>query len=196
MPICIQIQPWHVRPVIDSGQCVAEFSQLCRWGQGCSAWSSAAFDRVNHSGLIYKLKSVGVSSPVLSVLEQFLSNRRHRVCVDGGVSGWSDVVSGVPQGSVLGPILYVLYTSDLSHVVDSQVYCYADNTTLVAPVQHPSLRAAVGDVLNDDLAKIVYCCERWDMKLNPRKSKSLLVSGSRSELSPSSPLLCCFDQIQ
>ena len=137
---------------------------------------SAAFDRVNHSGLIYKLKSVGVGCPVLSVQEQFLSSRRHRVCVDGGVSGWSDVVSGVPQGSVLGPILFVMYTFDLSHVVDSQVYCYADDTTLVAPVQRPSLRAAVGDGLNDDLAKVVDWCERWDMKLNPRKSKSLLVS--------------------
>ena len=67
---------------------------------------SAAFDRINLSGLIYKLKSVGVGSPVLSVLEQVLSSRRHRVCVGGGVSGWSDVVSGVPQGSVLAPMAY------------------------------------------------------------------------------------------
>ena len=63
---------------------------------------SAAFDCVNHFGLIYKMKSVGVGGPVLSALEQFLSSRRHTVCVDCGVSGWSDVVSGVPQGSVLG----------------------------------------------------------------------------------------------
>ena len=156
----------------------------------------AAFDRVNHSGLIYKLKSVGVGGPVLSVLEQFLSNRRHRVCVGGGVSGWSDVVSGVPQGRILGPILFVLYTSDLSHIVDSQVYCYADDTTLVAPVQRPSLRTAVGDVLNDDLAKVVDWCERWDMKLNPRKSKSLLVSRSRSELPPHPLIYADGDQIQ
>ena len=105
---------------------------------------SAAFDLVNHSGLIYKLKGVGVGGPVLSVLEQFPSSRRHRVCVDGGVSVWSDVVSGAPLGSVLGSILFVLYTSDLSHVVDSQVYCYADDTTLVAPVQRPSQRLLLG----------------------------------------------------
>ena len=104
-------------------------------------------------------------------------------------------MSGVPQGSVLGPILFVLYTSDLSHVVDSQVYCYADDTTLVAPVQRPSLSAAVGDVLNDDLAKVVDWCERWDMKLNPRKSKSLLVSRSRSELPPHPLLYADGDQI-
>ena len=139
---------------------------------------------------------MGVGYPVLSVLEQFLSSRRHRVCVDGGVSGWSDVVSGVPQGSVLGPTLFVLYSSDLSHVVDSQVYCNADDTTLVAPVQRPSLRAAVGDVLNDDLAKVVDWCERWYMKLNPRKSKSLLVSRSRSELPPHPLLYADGDQIQ
>ena len=88
-------------------------------------------------------------------------------------------MSGVPKGSVLGPILFVLYTSDLSHVVDSQVYCYADDTTLVA---------AVGDVLNDDLSKVVDWCERWDMNLNPCNSKSLLVSRLRSELPPH-PLL-------
>ena len=87
---------------------------------------------------------MGVGCPGLSVLEQFLSSRRHRVCVNSGVSGWSDVVSGVPQGSVFGPILFVLCTSDLSHVVDSQVHCYADDATLVAPVQRPSLRAALG----------------------------------------------------
>ena len=106
---------------------------------------SAEFDRVNHSGLIYMLKILGVFGPVLSVLEQFLSSRRHRVCVNGGVSGWSHVVSGVLQGSVLEPILFVLYTSDLSHVVDSQVCCCcSDDTTVVAPVQRSSLRATVG----------------------------------------------------
>ena len=105
-------------------------------------------------------------------------------------------VSGVPQGSVLGPILFVLCTSDLSHVVDSQVYYYADDTTLVAPVQHPSLRDAVGDVLNEELTKVVDWCERWDMKLNPRKSKSFLVSRSRSELPPHPFLYANGDQIQ
>ena len=109
--------------------------------------------------------------------------------MDGGVSGWSDVVSGVPQGSGLWPILSVLYTSDLPHVVDSQVYCYADDTTLVAPVQRPTLRAGVGDVLNDDLAKVVDWCERWDMKRN------LLVSRSRSEFPPHPLLYTDGDQI-
>ena len=93
----------------------------------------------------------------------------------------------------------MLYTFDLSRVIDSQVYCYADDTTLVAPVQLPPLRAAVGDVLNDDLAKVVDWCEQWDMKLNPKKSKFLLVSRSRSELPelPPHPLLNTDgDQIQ
>ena len=128
----------------------------------------AAFDRVNHSGLIYKLKSV--------------DGRMLRLVYLREVS-W-------------GLFFCVLYTSDLSHVVDSQVYCYSDDTTLVAPVQRPSLRAAVGDVLNDDLAKVVDWCERWDMKLNQRKSKSLLVSRSRSELPPHPLLYADGDQIQ
>ena len=100
------------------------------------------------------------------------------------------------DGRILGPILFVLYTSDLSHVVESQVYCYTDDITLVAHVQRTSLRTAAGDVLNDDLPKVVDWCERWDMKLNPRKSKSLLVSRSRSELPPHPLLYAGGDQIQ
>ena len=149
---------------------------------------SAAFDRVNHGGLVYKLQAAGVGGTMLNVLRQFLTDRRHRVCVDGGVGQWSPVISGVPQGSVLGPILFMLYTSDLPHVVDSQVFCYADDTTLVAPISCPADRVAVGLRLNDDLSNVKAWCERWDMKLNPAKSKSLLVSRSRTVL-PEHPTL-------
>ena len=121
---------------------------------------SAAFDRVNHSGLIYELKSVGVGGPVLSVLEQI------SLVTDNAGSVWTvAVVDGRMLCLVYLRVVswdlffFVLFNSDLSHVVDSQVYCYADDTTLMAPVQRPSLRAAVGDVLNDDLVKVVDCCE-------------------------------------
>ena len=65
---------------------------------------NAAFDRVNHQGILYKLSSVGIGGSVLSVLTQFLSNRSQYVLVDGCRSELVDVVSGVPQGSVLGPL--------------------------------------------------------------------------------------------
>ena len=74
---------------------------------------SAAFDRVNHQEILYRLSSVGIGGSVLSVLMQFLSNRSQFVLVDGCRSKLVNIVSGVPQGSVLGPLLFLLYTSNL-----------------------------------------------------------------------------------
>ena len=69
---------------------------------------SAAFDRVNHRGILYKLGSVGIGGSVLSLFTPFLSNRSQHVLVDGCRSKLVNVVSGVPQGSVLGPLLFLL----------------------------------------------------------------------------------------
>ena len=72
--------------------------------------SSAAFDRVNHQGILYRVCSVGIGGSVLCILTQFLSNRSQHVMVDGCHSKLVDVVSGVSQSSVLGPLLFLLYT--------------------------------------------------------------------------------------
>ena len=74
---------------------------------------SAAFDRVNYQGILYKLSSVGIGGSVLSVLTQFLCNRSQYVLVDGCRSKLVNVVSGVPQSSVLGPSLFLLHISEL-----------------------------------------------------------------------------------
>ena len=71
---------------------------------------SAAFDRVSHSGLLFKLKSIGVGGSKLSISTEFLSDHGQRVVVDGAASEWITIISGVPKGSVLGPLLFILYT--------------------------------------------------------------------------------------
>ena len=71
---------------------------------------STGFDRVNHQGILYKLCSVGIGGSVLAILTQFLSSRSQYITVDGYSSKLVNVISGVPQSSVLGPLLFLLYT--------------------------------------------------------------------------------------
>ena len=101
---------------------------------------SAAFDRVNHRGILYKLCSVGIGGSMLPVLTQFLSNRSQHVLVDGCRSKLVKVVSRVPQGSVLGPLLFLLYTSEPFSILENKQIGYADDSTLMAVVPSPGAR--------------------------------------------------------
>ena len=130
---------------------------------------SAAFDRVNHKALIFKLKQLGIGGQFLNILIEFLSNRTQRVVVDGQCSESRNVISGVPQGSVLGPLLFILYTHDMWFGLENLLVAYADDATLIAVVPSPNMRYAVAESLNRDLARIGAWCSTWGMKLNPLK---------------------------
>ena len=86
---------------------------------------------MSHSGLLFKLKSIGVGGSVLSICREFLFNRRQRVVVDGATIEWILIASGVSQGSVLGPLLFILYTSEMFELVENRLYAYADDSTLL-----------------------------------------------------------------
>ena len=85
---------------------------------------------MSHSGCLFKLKSIGVGGSVLSICREFLSNTRQRVVVDGATSEWMPIVPGVLQGSVLGPLLFILYTSEMLELVEK--YAYTDAYFAVA----------------------------------------------------------------
>ena len=110
------------------------------------------------------------------------------VMVDGCRNKLVNVVSGVPQGSVLGPLLFLLYTSELFSVLENKLIGYADDSTLIAVAPSPGLRVAVAESLSRDLVKVSEWCDLWGMKLNASKSKTMIVSTSRT-IHPQSPAL-------
>ena len=103
---------------------------------------SKAFDRVWHAGLLRKLKSYGISGQIFGLISSFLSNRRLRVVLDGKSSQEYPVNAGVPQGSILGPTLFLLYIltmlSDLPDHVICNIGIYADDTTLYSKCDQAS----------------------------------------------------------
>ena len=147
---------------------------------------SAAYDRVNHLGILYDLCSVGIGGSVLSLLTQFLSNRSQHVMVDGCRSKLVTVVSGVPHCSVLGPLLFLLYTLEFFSILENKQIGYADDSTLMAVVPFPGVRVAIAESLISDLVRVSEWCVLLGMKLNASKTKTMIVSRSRTSI-PSQP---------
>ena len=143
---------------------------------------SAAFDRVNHRGLIFKLRNAGVAGPMLKVFHDFLMGRTQRVKVDGAYSSSVAVLSGVPQGSVLGPLLFLLYVRDLQQDLENVLLGYADDSTLMAHVPSSRDRPSISASLNRDLERISSWCKLWGMQINPRKTKGMIISRSRTRV--------------
>ena len=100
--------------------------------------------------------------------------------VDGCSSKLVNVVSGVPQVRVLGPQLFLLYTAELFSIVENKLYGYADDSILVAVVPSPGERVAVSESMNRDLNMVSVWCDLWGMKLNASRTKTMIVSRSRT----------------
>ena len=112
---------------------------------------SKASDKVWHKGLIYKLKQNGISGKLLNLIIDFLSNRKQRVVLNGKYSSWTNVETGIPQGSILGPLFFLIYINDLSDNLITNPKLFADDTSLFSIVHDPN---ATANDLNNDLAKI------------------------------------------
>ena len=115
-----------------------------------------AFDKVAHQRLILKLKAHGIGNDVIKWIEKWLTHRRQRVIVDGEISNWKSVLSGVPQGSVLGPILFLIYINDLEDDISSKVLKCVDDTKVFRKVTNDTDKHS----LQDDLDKLVKWSER------------------------------------
>ena len=112
---------------------------------------SKTFDKVWHNGLIYKLKQNGVAGDLLDTLTNFLKERKQRVVLNGQYSMWTNVEAGVPQGSILGPLLFLIYINDLPGNLVSNPKLFADDTSLFPVIRNKHLSV---QNLNEDLNKI------------------------------------------
>ena len=145
---------------------------------------SAAFDKVWHNGLIAKLSQIGIDGYFLNFFKSYLTNRKQCVIVDGVKSDFLDVKAGVPQGSRLGPLLFIIYINDIINDIESDIMIFADDTTLLASGDDPAITALQ---LNRDLLKISNWAKKWKVTFNPNKSKDMIFSSKY--LNNSSPLI-------
>ena len=119
---------------------------------------SAAFNHVNHEALTFKLRQLGVGAPFLSILTEILSNRLQRVVVDGQFNEYRNVISAVPQGNVLGPLLSILYTHNMWFRLENMLVSYAGDATLLAHIPSPNMKSDVTESLYRDLSKTSTWC--------------------------------------
>ncbi len=138
--------------------------------------ASKAFDRVWHKGLLYKLEQCGVTGKMHNWFSNYLSNRQQRVVVNGSESKYKSITAGVPQGSILGPIMFLIYINDLPEGLISNVKLYADDTSLFVSEKNPENATRE---LAEDLNRISEWSTKWKVKMNPDKTERLVISRKR-----------------
>jgi hypothetical protein len=134
-----------------------------------------AFDKVWHKGLVFKLSKMGFHGSMLRWLKDYLHDRKQRVVIDGKSSTYRYILAGVPQGSVLGPLLFLVYINDICVNLKSIVQLYADDTSLFRIVRNRNMISAVLHINND--LNTIYCwAHQWLVEVSIEKSVSMLIS--------------------
>ncbi len=135
-----------------------------------------AFDKVCHRALLKKLKAYGFDGKLLEWIEDFLKNRRQRVVIGEFKSDWLEVLSGVPQGSCLGPLLFVLFINDMPNLLENVCKLFADDTKLIGTIKNSlDLKSIQSDV--DRLEK---WAKDWLMSFNEPKCKYMVFNGNKN----------------
>ena len=131
---------------------------------------SKAFDRVWHQGLLHKLNAIGIQGTLHNWFSDYLNNRTQAVVIKGQISNYTDITAGVPQGSVLGPLLFLIYINDLADNIDSNIKLFADDTSIYLSLDDNQIRT---QTLNSDLLKIQEWANTWKVTFNAQKTNKL-----------------------
>ncbi len=131
-----------------------------------------AFDSVPHERLLLKLDHTGVRGELFRWIRAFLSNRQQRVLCNGCPSTWSRVISGVPQGSILGPLSFLIYINNIGDNLDSQSRLFADDCVIYREISESADCAAV----QEDLARLYVWIQKWQLALNLSQCKAICIS--------------------
>jgi hypothetical protein len=124
-----------------------------------------AFDKVPHQRLAAKMQAHGIGGAIYNWIVGWLRERKQVVMVNGCASEQADVLSGVPQGSVLGPLLFLMFVNDMDDQVTSQLLKFADDTKLYLPLKNTASHAT----LQEDLNKLCQWSQEWQMLFNVDK---------------------------
>ena len=125
---------------------------------------SKAFDRVWHKGLLFKLKQLGINGSLLCWISNYLENRKQRVFIGTSYSEFKNTTAGVPQGSVLGPLLFLLYINDIADNMLSIVRLFADDSSFSVAASDIN---DIEGILNHDLCLVSKWSDQWLVNFNP-----------------------------
>lgn len=137
---------------------------------------SKAFDRVCHTKLISKLENTIGGGEITNWVKDFISDRQQFVVYEGALSGTASVKSGVPQGSVLGPLLFLIYINDITADIDCKIRLFADDCVIYREIKDSDDHKA----LNSSLEKIAHWCEEWQMSINLTKTVCMTVTRKKA----------------
>ena len=136
---------------------------------------SRAFDRIWHKGLLLKLRNIGLSRNFISWFDSYLRGRQIQVVLDGHKSEVHDISAGVPQGSILGPLLFLIYINDIVKDIECNISLYADDTCLYIDLDDFNRPTKLA-MLNRDLGRLYAWSQQWFMEFNPLKTKYMRFS--------------------
>ncbi len=141
---------------------------------------SKAFDSVAHQRLFIKLKYYGITGQVLDWIKAFLMDRTQRVTLEGTLSSPASVTSGVPQGTVLGPLLFLLFINDLPSTVSSTTRLFADDCLMYRVIKTTDDQKAFAN----DLEALSKWQDLWQLRFNPKKCYIMHTRGLMAYIAP------------